>query len=56
MNSLYRKTAIIKKNVYHLLALSYNFLMKVLYFGGIPLSILYGKLDAHKIVIENENK
>ena len=43
MNSIYRRTAIIKKNIMQLLGMGFGYLMKVLYFGGIPLSILYGK-------------
>ena len=41
--SLQRRFAILRKNLYFYLSKGFNVLMHVLYFGGIPLSILYGK-------------
>ena len=41
-NNLIRRVSIARKNLMHYLGLSFNWLMKILYFGGIPLSILYG--------------
>ena len=41
--NLQRRLAILRKNLYLYLSKGFNILMHVLYFGGIPLSILYGK-------------
>ena len=43
MNSVSRRAAIVKKNLFSYMGLAYHFMLKVLYFGGIPLSFLYGK-------------
>ena len=38
-----RRLAILKKNLTANLGMLFNFLMKTMYYGGVPLSILYGK-------------
>ena len=42
-NNLTRRLAILRKNLYSYSGMLFNFLMKVMYYGGVPLSILYGK-------------
>lgn len=43
MNNVGKRMVILRRNVLNMLGVGYNWLLKVLYFGGIPLSILYGK-------------
>ena len=38
-----RRMAILRKNLFTYSGLMFNFVMKAMYYGGVPLSILYGK-------------
>jgi hypothetical protein len=43
MENLGRKMAVMRKNFGVYFGICFQWLMKVLYFGGIPLSFMYGK-------------
>ena len=40
---LLNKLAVVRRNLGRWFVVGYTTLMRVLYFGGIPLSVLYGK-------------